>query len=132
MEHFCELKVRFIECDMYGHVNNATYLSYLEYARVELLRKLNIPINKLSELGFYLLIIKICIEYKKPAVLDDKLTIRTRLIEKKIISGTFNQTIFKENKIIVDAQVKWVCSDIKGKPIRLPEKLNQLKVYKAE
>ena len=132
MEHFCKLKVRFIECDMYGHVNNATYLSYLEYARVELLRKLNIPISKLSKLGFYLLIVKILIEYKRPAVIDDKLTIRTRLIEKRKTSGTFNQTIFKENEIIVDARVKWVCSDIKGKPARLPEEISRLDVYKTE
>jgi len=129
LEHFCELKVRFIECDMYGHVNNATYLSYLEYARVELLRELNIPVKKLSELGYFLFIVKICIEYKIPAVMDDLLIIRTRLIEKRKTSGTFNQTILRGDEIIIDARVKWVCSNSSGKPQRLPEEISRLDIY---
>jgi len=128
LEYFCELKVRFIECDMYGHVNNATYLSYLEYARIELLRELNIPINKLSEAGYFLLIVKICIDYKKPAVMDDILRIRTRLIEKRKTSGTFNQTILRGDEIIIDSIVKWVCTDKSGKPLRLPEEIDRLDV----
>jgi acyl-CoA thioester hydrolase len=130
MEHFCKLRVRFIECDMYGHVNNAKYLSYLEHARVELLRDLNIPIEKLSESGYYLYIAKICIEYKKPAKMNDNLTVRTRLISKKRTSGVFNQTILNGEDLIADAEVKWVCSDKNGKPVKLPAEISMLDVYK--
>lgn len=130
MEHFCKLKVRFIECDMYGHVNNAQYLSYLEYARIELLKDLNIPINKLLKSGYFLLIVKLCIEYKKQAKMDDVLTIRTRMIDKRKTSGVFNQTILRGKETIADTEVKWVCSDKNGKPSKLPQEINNMEIYR--
>ena len=37
MKHITELSVRSYECDSYGHVNNAVYLNYLEFARMDFL-----------------------------------------------------------------------------------------------
>ena len=35
-----EVEVRSYELDTYNHVNNAIYLNYLEYARMEYLRRI--------------------------------------------------------------------------------------------
>ena len=34
-----KFKVRSYECDSYGHVNNAVYLNYLEFARMSALEE---------------------------------------------------------------------------------------------
>ena len=67
------LKVRFHECDMYGHVNHAVYLQYLESARVELLVRIGLPIAELSSRGLYLVIRRVDISYRTPAFLGDHL-----------------------------------------------------------
>ena len=39
-EFFVEVKVRFSETDMYGHLNNTVTFTYFEYARIEFLKYL--------------------------------------------------------------------------------------------
>jgi len=114
MEHKFYLSVRYNECDMYAHVNNAVYLSYLEHARVQMLKDIDFPLGKLTEAGYFLYIVKIVIEYKKPAQLDDSLEVITRFIKKNRTGGIFRQTIFRESALIADASVSWVCVDATG------------------
>ena len=40
-----EVKVRFSETDMFGHVNNTVVFTYYEYARIEYMKALGIMIN---------------------------------------------------------------------------------------
>jgi YbgC/YbaW family acyl-CoA thioester hydrolase len=120
LEHKHNLRVRFNECDMYGHVNNAVYLSYLEHARVDLLKDIGLPLESLTESGIFLYIVKISIEYKKPAKIDDLLEIRTKYVKRIRTGGTFNQVIYRGKDLIADAIVKWVSVDRIGKPVRLP------------
>ena len=77
MIHRYRLKVRFSECDMYGHVNNATYLSFLEHARVQLLEDVSLPLSALTRQGSFLYIVKVSIEYKRTASLGDELEVVT-------------------------------------------------------
>ena len=48
----CSLKVRTYECDSYGHVNNANYLNYLEYARCEMLKAVDFDYPAMIKAGF--------------------------------------------------------------------------------
>ena len=66
MIHFeTDIKARTYECDLYGHVNNATFLNYCELARVEFLEHLGFTLQTLKESGFILPIVKIEIEGKE-------------------------------------------------------------------
>ena len=121
MEHRYELKVRFIECDMYGHVNNATYLSFIEHARVQLLEDLGLPLKNLSKLGIYLFIVEINIVYKRPATLHDRLEVRTKYLKKTRTGGTFSQNIYRGDELISEAKVRWVCVDDNGRPTGVPK-----------
>ena len=40
-----KLKVRSYECDTYGHVNNAVYLNYLEFALMSALEENGFTLN---------------------------------------------------------------------------------------
>ena len=128
MIHRYRLKVRFSECDMYGHVNNATYLSFLEHARVQLLEDIALPLNTLTRQGIFLYIVKVAIEYKKAAALGDELDIVTFYAKKARTGGTFRQIVYRENDVVADALVKWVCVDREGKPIRVPPQFDQIEI----
>ena len=58
MEFTYDLTVRFNECDLYGHVNHAVYLHYLESARVGLFKKINLPLLELKESGFLFYVVR--------------------------------------------------------------------------
>jgi acyl-CoA thioester hydrolase len=124
-EHSCALIVRSYECDAYGHVNNAVYLNYLEYARHAYLRDNGISIAKLRTEGFALWVARLAIDYRRPSAADDALSILTRPLRKSRIGGVLAQRILRAgdagaSDTIAEAEVTWVCVDSRGRPTRLP------------
>jgi acyl-CoA thioester hydrolase len=118
----CSVQVRTYECDSYGHVNHANYLNYLEYARCEHLRDVGFDYQKAIGAGYGIFIVRIEIDYKKPALPDDSLTIHTRPIKKGAVSGTLAQEIRRGNDILIEAKVTWVFVNSQtGMPVRIPK-----------
>lgn len=76
-KHKTEIKVRFSDLDAMQHVNNATYLTYLEEARIDYFNNL---FNRNKEsLDFEAVIARIEIDYIFPIVLGDDIEVYTRI-----------------------------------------------------
>jgi len=124
MKHEHRLIVRTYECDTNGHVNNATYLNYLEAARTDFLKAVGIAYRELKERGFGLMVVQVRIDYKGEAFMEDSLLIVTEPIKKRYTGGTFSQKVYREAGgeplLIADAEVMWVCVNREKKPVRLP------------
>jgi acyl-CoA thioester hydrolase len=120
----CSLQVRTYECDSYGHVNNANYLNYLEFARYELLKDIGFDYPRAIEAGYGVYIARIEIDYKKSAVTDDRLTIKTWPLKRGAVSGILAQNIFRGDEILIEAKVTWAFVDSKGIPVRIPKEWN--------
>jgi acyl-CoA thioester hydrolase len=71
-----EVEVRFRDCDPLGHVNNAVYLTYLEAARFAWWRSV-FGASGLKDHGF--IVARVEIDYRKPALPGDRLTVRLRV-----------------------------------------------------
>ena len=63
MKFSIDLPVQFRDIDVMGHVNNATYLQYMETARVELARRLG-QVREGFRAGF--IVASVRCEFKKP------------------------------------------------------------------
>lgn len=126
--HTCLLKVRTYECDLYGHVNNATYLNYLEYARMDFLHEKGLTLPELQKEGVMLVVARIDCQYKVPAFPEDNLQIETYLEDMRNTSGIFKQIIknTESEKIVVEAKVVWVATNLKGKPIAIPDVIKNI------
>lgn len=121
MTYTTNLTVRSYECDSYSHVNNAVYLNYLETARMDYLHQIGFNYKGIVEAGYYLYITHIDIFYKNSAFLDDNLIIETTPVKLGAVSGTFHQTIKKEDRhICAEADVTWA-SVKNNAPARLPK-----------
>ena len=118
------MTVRAYECDSYSHVNNAVYLNYLEYARHEFLNSAGITLKTFREMGFNLIVARVCIDYKCQAVEGDLLDIITMAIKKNKASGVFKQTVLNNEEVIAEAEVTWACVDSKMRPARIPAGLD--------
>ena len=121
---FHNLKVYYEDTDAGGVVYYANYLKFLERARTESLHSIGYSNNKVKkDFGSYI-IVKACnIEYKKPAYLEDELTIRSFVKSITKTSFFMSQIITKDNSIIVEAQVHLVFIDDKGKPVKIPDQI---------
>ena len=75
---FHTLKVYYEDTDAGGVVYYANYLKFLERARTEALHLIGYSNQKVKKDFGLLIIVKACnIEYKKSAILEDELTIRS-------------------------------------------------------
>jgi len=124
MHHTCELSVRTYECDAYGHVNNANYLNYLEYARHEYLKSVGFDYVGCIAAGYGLYVTRIEIDYRRPALLDDRLTIESKALKKGAVSGVMEQTIRLGDDTVAQARVSWAFVDSTGRPSRIPDQWN--------
>ncbi len=123
MTHTSYVEVKTYELDAYNHVNNAVYLNYLEYARMEFLRAINFDYLGLIDEGYMLYVTHIDIKYKASARLYDKLAIEVSHIKLGKLSGTFLQVVKNEQgQVCAEAEVSWACVNKAGRPAKMPEK----------
>ena len=120
MIYECRLIVRTYECDSYGHVNNANYLHYLEFARYEFLRDVGFDYSAMLKAGNGVYVARIEIDYKKPARTDDELLIKSWPLKKGAVSGVMAQQIWRAEELLIDAKVTWAFVDSKGIPVKIP------------
>lgn len=123
MKYFTTFKVRTYECDSYGHVNNAVYLNYLEFGRMDYLQQCGFDYNGCVKAGFYLYVTHVDIFYKSSAYFGDELTIETEPAKLGAVSGTIHQIIRNQNGIVcAEANVTWASVNSKtNHPAKMPK-----------
>ena len=122
-----KVKIYYEDTDSGGVVYYANYLKYLERARSEAIYSLGLTNTKLQKDHGSLIIVKSCnIEYKKPAKFEDELEIISSILSKTKTSFKMLQIIKKNDEIISEAEVQLVTVNKQGKPIKIPEILNNL------
>ena len=122
-----KVKIYYEDTDAGGVVYYANYLKYLERARSEAIYSLGLTNTNLQKDHDSLIIVKSCnIEYKKPAKFEDELEIISSILSKTKTSFTMLQIIKNNEEIISEATVQLVTVNKEGKPIKIPEILNNL------
>ena len=121
-----KLKVYYEDTDAGGVVYYANYLKFMERARSDALKSLGFT-NKLliEENGTYIIVKSCNINYTNPALLEDDLEIKSNIKEITKTSFFMLQKVFKGNDQITEADIHLVTIDKKGKPVKIPERLNQ-------
>ena len=125
------VKVYYEDTDAGGIVYYANYLKYLERARTEALASIGLTNLQIKEKFGALIIVKSCnIEYKKSAYLEDDLQIKSFVNSTSKTSFLMNQSIFKDEELIVESKVHLVFINEEFKPVKIPEKiLSEFKPY---
>ena len=128
MIHQHEIKVRGFHTDMFGHVNNARYLEFLEEARWEFTEQF-MNYNKWAEQGKAFVVVNVNISYRNPAKLSDILEIHSSMSNIGGKSGTVHQEIFLKGKDrkVIEADVTFVIIDIRtNKAIKIEGEMYQV------
>ena len=123
---FHKLKVYYEDTDAGGIVYYANYLKFLERARTEALATLGFNNKKIKEGFGSLIIVKSCnIEYKRPAHLEDELSVRSFVKSITKTSFFMNQFISRGEDIIAEAKIHLVFVNPERKAMRIPGSLFQ-------
>ena len=121
-EHRFPVRVYFEDTDLTGVVYHANYLRYMERARSDMLRAIGIdhPAAIAGGQGGYA-VTALAIRYLRPAVLDDKLLVLSRLTQIRAASANIHQRVMRGDTILTEADVTVALVGPTGRPRRLPK-----------
>ena len=121
-EHCLPVRIYYEDTDFTGMVYHANYLRYFERGRSDFFRVVGISHSALLELAepTAFTIIRIELDYRRAARVDDALLVRTTYDDVKGPRLLVSQRITRGDELIAEAQVQAVCIDMKGRAIRPP------------
>ena len=122
------IRVYYEDTDSGGVVYHSNYLNFMERARTEWLRHLDINQYDLKlKDNIMFVVANLDIKYKKSAMLDDELRIETELVNIKACSMQLLQNIYRDNELLTSSNVAIACVDaIKFKTIKIPTYIKKL------
>ncbi len=108
------VRVYWEDTDAGGVVYHAGYVRFLERARTEWMRALGIDQSALRQsTGLAFMVRDMQIDFLKPALLDDELSVTVDVKERRAASILFTQTITNiDGSSLIRAQVRVACVDL--------------------
>ena len=120
--HVTDIRVYYEDTDAGGIVYYANYLKFAERGRTEFLRDLGFGHRDLQAsdgLGF---VVRRCVvDYRKPAKLDDALSVESDLLAVSGARFEMAQRVLRNATILCELTVTLGCVDASGRPVRLPQ-----------
>lgn len=117
------LKVRHYEVDGYGHVNHATYLHYLEVARLEALEGLGISLEEIRRRGYLILATEMAVRFHAPACSGETLEIVTSIRDLRPVRSVWAQEVraASSGRLVATAEVTGAFTTEDGQPVPIPD-----------
>ena len=117
-----EIRVRYIEIDQMGVVNNVNYFRWLEEGRVELLRDMGVPLIQIEKDETFLMIVETHCNYLAPARYDEVMILETWVSHVGNKSLKFDYQVIRSDRsqVIAKAHTVHVCTDKTGKSKPIP------------
>jgi len=125
LTHDTRYRVCYADVDRMGYVYHGHYLRLFEIGRNEMLRALYGSYAQLEDRGYMLPCRNAQIEYLRPAVFDELLTIRSIVAEAPRLRFTMAGEIYNQaGELLTRGQVTLVFADTRtGRPRRAPRDL---------
>lgn len=116
-----QVRVRYAETDRMGLLHHANYLVYFEQGRTELLRSLGYSYKDLEDKGYLLVLHKLEVRYRSPALYDDLLTVRTTVVRTTAVRIDHRYEVLRDGALLAEGSSTLACVDRQGRLQALPE-----------
>ncbi len=106
MDHVYTITVRGFHCDLYGHVNNARYLEFLEEARWDYVAQ-DQSLARMGQVGLGFVVAAITIEYKRPVGLGEVVAVHSNMESVQSKRAIMHQEVLNQasGKTVAEAWV---------------------------
>ena len=121
--HETTVRVTYRDTDRMGYSYYGNYPTYFEIGRTEFLRELGLTYKQLEDDGYLLPISKMTIQYHKPALYDELLTVRTIYKKLHSVKVEFLHEIYNEKKELINTAgilLVFVSAETR-RPVQAPE-----------
>jgi len=124
-DHIYKTKVYYEDTDAGGIVYYARYLHFFERARTEMIYDhLKLSHKQLKDKFNVVFVVRECnVKYLKSANFEDNLEVKTKVIKKSMVRLNLVQEVFRDNEILVTAQVELAVIDSNGSVSKVPKDL---------
>ncbi len=95
--HSTSIRIRYNETDQMGVVYHGNYAHFFEIGRTEWLRNLGITYKNMEKSGIMLPVISLNCKFKKSALYDDEIVIKTILKKNPTVKIEFDYEITNQN-----------------------------------
>ena len=117
------VEVRWRDLDPFDHVNNAVFVTYLEYARIRAWQRF-LPYSGARDVPF--VVARIAIDYRRPVRLTDRVEVGLRVSRIGKRSFTYEYRIEADGDLAAEAESVQVLVDhASGKTIAIPQDLRR-------
>ena len=124
-EFLWSVRVYYEDTDSGGVVYYANYLKFMERARTEMLRSFGFEQDQLiDEQGIIFAVHSLSVQYKKPAVFNDELLVKTKISHCGRASFDFSQSVVRasDESLLCEADIKVACINaVKFSPTVIPK-----------
>jgi acyl-CoA thioester hydrolase len=107
------IRVRFSETDLMGIVHHPNYVSYMEIARIEWLRRRGVAYADWAAHGVHLAVVEVAVKYRSPARFDEEIDIRVALAEVGAASVRFDYRLVHalDGRLYAEGSTRLACID---------------------
>ena len=111
-----------------GVVYYANYLVWFEVGRTDLLRQAGWSYREMERDGYSLPVVQAACEYRRPALYDDELEVRTTGLLLSPVRVRFDYRIVRagDETTLAEGHTVHASLDNQGRPRRLPERARQI------
>ena len=116
------VRVRYAETDKMGIVYYANYLVWFEVGRTDLLRERGWSYREMEGDGLSLPVVEAACAYRRPALYDDELEVRTTGVLLSPVRVRFDYQVVRpaDAATVAEGHTVHASLDRNGRPIRLP------------
>jgi len=119
-----EFKVYYEDTDASGRVYHSNYLKFLERGRTNLIYQTKYTHKTLLDKFNIIFVVKECnVKFKKPAYFEDLIKVISVIDELTKVKIKFNQKIYRESDLLVQAEVLVIPVSKTGKVSKLTNEL---------
>ena len=117
------IRVRYQECDPMNVAHHSVYPVWLEIARTELLRSMGQTYRDLEAAGVFLVVAKLSVRYRRPAMYDDELEVSVTALPTVGVKLEHKYEIRRGRELLAAAETTLACVDRDGKLRPVPERV---------
>jgi acyl-CoA thioester hydrolase len=113
MIHVRTFRVRYYECDAYGHVNQANYLRYMQEAAFDASAAAGYDLTRYEAMGHHWLVRETDIEYLRPLRYGDSVQVKTWVVDFRRIRSrrAYEFRRAGSDELVAHARTDWVFLD---------------------
>jgi acyl-CoA thioester hydrolase len=123
-----KVRVRYAETDKMGIVYYANYLVWFEVGRTDLLRERGWSYREMEGDGLSLPVVEAACTYRRPALYDDELEVRTTGVLLSPVRVRFDYEVVRpaDAATVAEGHTVHASLDRSGRPARLPARARQV------